>query len=705
MISLRHTAQHVVSCSSCLRSSYAEISRLRMWEMPCVEVRTRHHETSLRASAACLRGTIRSIGTIIRPDSKAQDALDGYRETLRPWDWNQIDNLQPKWESSKPGALVKFCGYLSTRRDVNKNLSFTVLRNPRQKVSIQIVSSANEEGSKAAKAHARLKNLREWTPVIVEGVTKERAPPKKQDPNAEALKEETTEMKTIEIALTSITPLNEIPKDVFVKSDTAYGPEHRHLQLRTDSAARRRLITRSNAVYQARRHLQGQQFLEVETPLLFKSTPEGAREFLVPTRNKGLAYALPQSPQQYKQILMASGIQRYYQFARCFRDEDLRADRQPEFTQLDLEMAFADEEVVMQETEALIYSIWRDMPFRGKVKLPFSRMTYHEAMSSYGSDKPDLRYTAKIQSVTTQLEPDFISKITPLKHPEVEAFKMTLSSNPKENRKFISDFFVSPEGNPFLENPDGQPATFCGDASQPMSSLGPLGYRFTMEPPAGLETDHGDLLVMQARPHGPFTGGSTVLGNLRLALYKAAIAQGLIEAPKPNDYKFAWVTDFPLFSPTNDAEPGQGGTSGLASTHHPFTAPKTAADLDLLLTDPTKAIAAHYDIVVNGVELGGGSRRIHNAEVQEFIFRDVLKMAPERIEDFRHLLEALRSGCPPHAGLALGWDRLIAMLTGVESVRDVIAFPKSGSGEDVLVKSPNRATGAQWDTYHLKVKD
>lgn len=301
------------------------------------------------------------------------------------------------------------------------------------------------------------------------------------------------------------------------------------------------------------------------------------------------------------------------------------------------------------------------------------------------------------------MENDFIGKVTSLKHPAIDAFKMELSSDPATNRKFIADFFDSPEGAPFLQNPDGQPATFCGDARQPMCGLGPLGHRFAMEAPAEVATDHGELLVMQARPHGPFTGGSTMIGNLRLALYKAAAAQGLIEPPHWKDYQFVWITDFPLFSPTNDAEPGQGGTAGLASTHHPFTAPKTAADLDLLLTDPTKAIAAHYDIVVNGVELGGGSRRIHNAEVQEFIFRDVLKMKPERIEDFRHLLDVLRSGCPPHAGIALGWDRLMTLLTGCESVRDVIAFSKSGSGEDALVKSPNRATKEQWETYHLKV--
>lgn len=282
---------------------------------------------------------------------------------------------------------------------------------------------------------------------------------------------------------------------------------------------------------------------------------------------------------------------------------------------------------------------------------------------------------------------------------------MNLTSDPKVNRKFVSDFLDGPEGKPYLANPEGQPAVFFGDASQPMNGLGPLGYAFAMDSPKAVSVDHGDLLVLQARKNEPFFGGSTMLGNLRLALHKAAIAQGLIEGPQKNEFNFLWVTDFPLFTPSNDTDPGQGGTAGFSSTHHPFTAPKTGEDVELLLTDPSKAVAAHYDIVVNGVELGGGSRRIHNAAVQEFIFRDVLKMSPERIEDFRHLLDVLRSGCPPHAGIALGWDRLMTVMRGAESVRDVIAFPKSGSGEDPLVKAPNRPTEEQWSTYHLRLKE
>jgi aspartyl-tRNA synthetase len=361
----------------------------------------------------------------------------------------------------------------------------------------------------------------------------------------------------------------------------------------------------------------------------------------------------------------------------------------------------------MSEVEGLLKHIClKENLYKYAAKYP--RLTYQQAMTLYGSDKPDLRFDAKIHAITQFLPADLLSKISSLPVPAVDSLKLTLTDDPATNRKFIADFFDSPEGAPYLSNPHGQPAIFVGDASQPLSGLGPLGHEAVMALPEAAETTHGDVLILQARPDTPFQGaGSTVLGNLRTALYKAALAKELIDPPETK-FAFVWITDFPLFTPSTLAtaeDPGQGGAAGLTSTHHPFTAPKTAADVDLLLTDPLRAVAAHYDIVCNGVELGGGSRRIHNADVQEFVFRNVLGMKKERIEDFRHLLDVLRSGCPPHAGLALGWDRLCAVLANVESVRDVIAFPKSGRGEDVLVGAPNRVTEEQWETYHLNVKD
>ncbi|KAH7402408.1 aspartyl-tRNA synthetase [Pyrenochaeta sp. MPI-SDFR-AT-0127] len=694
-MSLISASRHVASRSSCLCSSYAEISRF---------FGTRHHGIT-QNSTASPRSTVRyfsgsrKVYDAIQPDEKLQKTLDDFKATIRPTSWERLDKAwnPEKLSNDEAGKEIELFGYLSTRRDVNKKLAFTMLRNKNQTWCIQLVSTSNIEGEEA-EAHARIRSLKEWTPVVVRGRLMNRQPAKDDTYLGMKL------VNTREIAVQHIEPLNEIPNDIIIKQDTVFGPDQRHLQLRTDDQLRSNIMLRSKAMNRARLHLTEMEWKEIETPILFKSTPEGAREFLVPTRQKGLAYALPQSPQQYKQILMAAGFTKYFQFARCFRDEDLRADRQPEFTQLDMEMSFAGEEDIMAEIEKLLRGLWYKV-LKQKIPSTFPRMTYQEAMASYGSDKPDLRYAAKIHSITQHLPADLIGKITPLENPAIEAFKIPISSDPKTTRKFISDFLDSPEGKPYLENPDGQPGVFIGDLSQPMQGLGPLGYQYVMEGPETLAVEHGDLLILQARPNVPFSGGATNLGNLRLALHKAAIAQGLIEPPAMHDYHFVWITDFPLFMPTNDTEPGQGGTVGFASTHHPFTAPKTPQDVDLLLTSPSSAVAAHYDIVVNGVELGGGSRRIHNAAMQEFIFKDILKMRSERIEDFRHLLDVLRSGCPPHAGIALGWDRLMAIMCGRESVRDVIAFPKSGRGEDLLVKSPNRMTGEQLATYHLNLKE
>lgn len=261
----------------------------------------------------------------------------------------------------------------------------------------------------------------------------------------------------------------------------------------------------------------------------------------------------------------------------------------------------------------------------------------------------------------------------------------------------------SPEATPFISNPEGQPGIFIFDSRKPLQGLQPFGFEAAERLEDMYELEDGDLIVIQARKKEPFSGGSTLIGNLRLALHRAAVAKGLI--PAPEGFEFLWITDFPLFSPSNDTDPGQGGAAGFSATHHPFTAPKTAEDVGLLSTDPASVRAEHYDIVVNGVELGGGSRRIHDARVQEYIMRDVLKMSEERLQDFRHLLDVLRAGCPPHAGIALGFDRLIAVMLGKESVRDVIAFPKSGKGEDLLVKAPNAVTREQLETYHLSLKE
>ncbi|WPG97515.1 Hypothetical protein R9X50_00029200 [Acrodontium crateriforme] len=610
--------------------------------------------------------------------------------------FEQLTNDGPRWVDSR----IVLHGYLGSRRVANKKLTFAELRNPALDRVIQMVSvSTNESNS----AHQLIHDLGPHTPVAIEGTIKARRATKQKPSDDVKASGNAQLLDDVELHIERVVCLNTFPDDLIMQNDTVFPPEQRHLQIRNDKTLREALLFRSKVARVLRNHLyEKHQFQEIETPLLFKSTPEGAREFLVPTRNPGMAYALPQSPQQYKQILMGSGIPRYMQIAKCFRDEDLRADRQPEFTQVDLEMAFATGEDVMNVVEPTIKALWSSTLNIHDLPQSFPRLSYEEVMSRYGSDKPDMRLGSEIRRIDYMLPLDLITKIGPLLDPIVEVMKIPISEDAQETRQFVDNFMKSPEAQPFNDNPQGQPGIFIFDPRKPLSGLQVFGFEAAEQAEDMLDLKEGDLVVIQARKNAPFSGGSTPIGNLRLALHKAAVAQKYL--PPPKGFEFLWVTDFPMFSPSNDAEPGQGGAAGIAATHHPFTAPKTAEDVDWLLTDPSKAKADHYDLVVNGVELGGGSRRIHSAEMQSYIMRDILGMSEERLKDFDHLLEVLRAGCPPHAGMALGFDRLIAVMLGKESVRDVIAFPKSGKGEDLLVVSPTKMTKEQLKTYHLQLQ-
>ena len=363
----------------------------------------------------------------------------------------------------------------------------------------------------------------------------------------------------------------------------------------------------------------------------------------------------------------------------------------------------------MITVEALVKNLWMHL-LDVELAEPFPRLKYQHAMSQYGSDKPDLRIPIlPFTRIESLIPADLINMISPLNDPTVEAMVMQMERTPSEARTFIRNFLDSNEGKRFLNNPHGGPGIFIYDASKPLHGLSAFGFEAYERIEENLDLEDGDLIILQARENSSFSGGSTPLGDLRTALYKAAVAQGFMEAPGWKEFRPVWISDFPLFSPTNDEDPGQGGKAGLAATHHPFTSPKTASDVDLLLINPTKAVGEHYDLVINGEEIGGGSRRIHHAEMQEFIFREILKMDDGRIAEFAHLLEALRSGCPPHAGIALGFDRLVAMIHSSRSqrkvtLRDVIAFPKSGKGEDVMVKSPGPLSTDNLETYHLQLR-
>ncbi|KAF2172057.1 hypothetical protein M409DRAFT_62882 [Zasmidium cellare ATCC 36951] len=637
--------------------------------------------------------------SIVTCGGESSTTLEEFKKTLAfPSATCSFGDLA-KDAASRIDEQIVLHGYIGTRRDASKSLTFAELHDMHLKSTVQLVSTPTKGVDGSNEAHQLLRNIEDHTPVAVSGTVKARKAPK-----TTATGDHSNVLITgAEIKIEKITPLNAFPRDIIMTEETVFSPEQRHLQIRNDRSIRQALAFRSKAARLIRDELcTKHDFAEIETPLLFKSTPEGAREFLVPTRAAGQAYALPQSPQQYKQILMASGIPRYMQIAKCFRDEDLRADRQPEFTQVDLEMAFATGEDVMSVIEGVARRLWAELLDIGDLPEKFDRMTYDEAMSKYGSDKPDLRLGSEIVRIGHLLPQDLVMKIGPLNDPIVECIKVPIAEDPQETRKFVNAFMDSPEAQHFIQNPEGQPGIFIHNSRKPLQGLQPFGFEAAEQLEEVLELEDGDVVVIQARKDASFSGGSTPIGNLRLALHKSAVKQGFL--PAPTGFAFTWITDFPLFSPVVENEPGQGGSAGISSTHHPFTAPKTPEDVDLLLEDPLQVKADHYDLVVNGVELGGGSRRIHNAQMQEFIMREILKMSDERMKDFAHLIEVLRAGCPPHAGIALGFDRLIAVMLGRESVRDVIAFPKSGKGEDLLVKSPTKMTEEQLETYHLRLR-
>lgn len=377
---------------------------------------------------------------------------------------------------------------------------------------------------------------------------------------------------------------------------------------------------------------------------------------------------------------------------------------------MDIEKSFAKADDVIEAVEELICILWRYF-LEVELPQPFPCMTYTEAMSRYGSDKPDLRIPIQpFSRVDYFLPADLVGKITSLIKPIVEVMIVPVEAPTEAIRRFIGEFIDSQDNKRFLDNPSGGPGIFIYDSGKPLQGLSAFGFEAVEVLEGMFDLKDGYIIILQARENTPLSGGSTPLGDMRNAIHKALASLLYIQPPGWKDFRPVWITDFPLFSPSNCSEPGQGGNAGLASTHHPFTSPKTAEDVDMLLTDPSQVIGDHYDLVINGEEIGGGSRRIHHAEMQEFIMRDVLKMDDERIAEFSHLLEALRSGCPPHAGIALGFDRLVAMIHASRTkkkttLRDVIAFPKSGKGDDLMVKSPGPMTEEVLKTYHLELRE
>jgi aspartyl-tRNA synthetase len=468
--------------------------------------------------------------------------------------------------------------------------------------------------------------------------------------------------------------------DQATQVDEALRLKYRYLDLRRNEM-HRNLVLRHRITQSIRRHLDEHLFIEVETPILTKATPEGARDFLVPSRlNPGSWYALPQSPQLFKQTLMISGIERYYQVARCFRDEDLRADRQPEFTQVDIEMAFADEEQIIQITEGILMNAFACVDIH--LKPPFPRLTYAEAMSRYGSDKPDTRFDLDIVDLSAIAEKcDFkVFRQAVESGGKLVGIKITGQAEDISRKRY--DLWQD-----FCKMNGAKGLAWFAFAEQMRSS----GIEKFLKPEEVAEirmrtgAEKGDIVLLMADTAKLC---ATVFGRLRL---KLAEELGLIDESKHN---LLWVVDFPLFE--FDEEENR-----LMAVHHPFTSPRLE-DLELLESDPERARARAYDIVYNGVEIGGGSIRIHSQEVQSRAFAAIGLDKEVAREKFGFLLEALESGAPPHGGIALGLDRVVMLLAGCKSIREVIAFPKTQSGACLMTGAPSTASAEQLKELHIQ---
>ncbi|MEB3071899.1 aspartate--tRNA ligase [[Mycobacterium] vasticus] len=486
----------------------------------------------------------------------------------------------------------------------------------------------------------------------------------------------------IEVNATTLTVLNEAAPLPF-QLDEAAGEEarlrHRYLDLRREDGPGAALRLRSKVNAAARAVLAARGFVEIETPTLTRSTPEGARDFLVPARlQPGSFYALPQSPQLFKQLLMVAGMERYYQIARCYRDEDFRADRQPEFTQLDLEMSFVDSEDVIAVAEQVLTALWALIGY--DLPTPLPRMSYADAMRRYGSDKPDLRFGLELVECA-----EFFSDTTfrVFQAPYVGA--VVMPGGASQPRRTLDGWqeWAKQRGAKGL-------AYVLVGADGELS--GPVAKNLTDGERAGLAAHvgaaPGDCIFFAA---GPAKGSRALLGAAR-----GEIARRL-DLIDPQAWAFTWVVDPPLFEPAGDATAAGDvavGSGAWTAVHHAFTSPKPehAAHVE---SDPGAVLADAYDVVCNGNEIGGGSIRIHRRDVQEQVFK-VMGIDEEAAQEkFGFLLDAFSFGAPPHGGLAFGWDRVVALLAGVDSIREVIAFPKSGGGIDPLTEAPAPITAAQ----------